>query len=355
MVRVPMALRREISERHRSGQSNIDIQRELSLGRAAVERWIAEGEERLPCWGDQHRPGRPPKLSKAQVKAVRRAGSSKRTATAVAKALTARWGCMVGRTLVSRVWHSGRRPLSYRKNVKRKCLSPINQQKRQKFGEDCRPTPRTPWAFTDGKVLSLYSDGSGQCTNMSWQHDDEPAGTTGRGRGKLIARFFVYAVVGKGLKSRLIFTAPSPKKGSGRAKGHRAFNGEDYVALMKLLKRELDRWRPSGRYLLIRDRASQHVSRASTRAMTSLGLPILESFPPQSWDVNAIEYVWGQLVLQLNGHRARTPDGYRRVIVQAWERISQATIDEIVAGVSERLDKIVAIEGLWPSPCKNDL
>ena len=59
--------------------------------------------------------------------------------------------------------------------------------------------------------------------------------------------------------------------------------------------------------------------------------------------------------LQLNGHRARTPDGYRRVILQAWERISQATIDEIVAGVSERLDKIVAIEGLWPSPCKNDL
>ena len=117
-VRVSTALRREIFKRHRSGQSNVAIQRALKVGRRTVQRWIAEGKNRRPCWGDLPRPGRPLKLSAAQIKAVRRAGNSgERSATSVARTLGARWGCTFSKQTVSRIWHSGRRLLSYKKST----------------------------------------------------------------------------------------------------------------------------------------------------------------------------------------------------------------------------------------------
>ncbi len=76
MARVLTALRREISERHRSAHSNIDIQRALNLGRAAVARLTAEGRKRRPYWGDQPHSGRRLKLSAPHSKAIRHAGTS---------------------------------------------------------------------------------------------------------------------------------------------------------------------------------------------------------------------------------------------------------------------------------------
>ena len=353
MVKAVAVLRREISDRHRSGQSAVQIQRELKLGKAAVSRWIAEGNKRRPCWEDSPRSGRPCKLNAAQRKAVRRSRNGKHTATAVALAFGGHAAPKISRMLVARLWHSGRKPCVWAKKVVRKRLSPVNKLKRLAFVRAHRPTAATPWAFTDGKVVSLYSGEAGG-TRMCWQRVDELDKPDEAGPSKLIARFFIYAVVGKNLKSRLLFTAPSPKKGSGRPTAGRAFVSSDYVQLMRTFKRELARWRPSGRYHLIRDRAPQHVSRTSNEAMADLGLPILESFPPQSWDINAIEFVWGQLTQQLSGHRARTPDGFRRAILKAWDNISQSTIDEIVAGVSGRMDRIMALEGGWIGACKYD-
>jgi len=76
MARVLTVLRREISERHRSGQSNIDIQRALNLGRAAIVRLTAEGRKMRLYWGDQPHSGRRLKLSAAQTMAARHAVTS---------------------------------------------------------------------------------------------------------------------------------------------------------------------------------------------------------------------------------------------------------------------------------------
>jgi transposase len=353
MVRLLPVLRREISDRHRSKQSNIKIQHGMKLGKVAVARWIDEGEKKQPCWEDSPRSGRPCKLNGAQRTAVRRACRKKSTATAVALAFSKHGNPKISRMTVSRLWRSGRRPRIWAKKVVRKRLSPVNKKKRLDFARAYRPTAAIPWAFTDGKVLSLYT-GEGGVTHMRWQRVDELDQPNEAGPSKLVARFFIYAVVGRGIKSRLLFTAPSPTRGSGMATGARAFMSCNYVRLMRAFKQELVRWRPSGRYRLIRDRAPQHVSRTSNEAMASLGLPILEPFPPQSWDINAIEFVWAQLTLKLSGHRACTPDGFRRAIMKAWDSISQTTIDQIVAGVSGRMDMIVALEGGWIGACKYD-
>jgi len=76
MARVLTALRREISERHRSSHSIIDIQRAFNLDRAAVARLTGEGRKRRPYCGDQTPSGRLLKLSAAQTRAVRHAGTN---------------------------------------------------------------------------------------------------------------------------------------------------------------------------------------------------------------------------------------------------------------------------------------
>lgn len=315
----------------------------LSLGRTAVERWVIESGESSPNVLEKRRPGRPTKFNEAKQKAVRRAWTGKRGASSVARDLTAKSTPSISRQSVSRIWGSGRNPIMYTPVVKQRRLSAANKRKRMQFCLDHSPTSSMPWAFTDGKVCSLYENDNGN-RSMAWQRvGDVPPPLS----HKLIARFFFYAVVGKGLKSRLIFTDPSPQKGSGKATGSQNFTGASYVKLMTGLTTDLDAWRLDGHYRLIRDRATQHTSAASSKALIPLKLPILESFPPQSWDINAIERVWAQLVKKMEGHRARTPDGFRRVIMKAWDKISQTTIDKIVVGVPSRIREIVALKGEW--------
>ena len=308
-----------------------------------MERWAEEADKRTPDMHDKPRSGRPCKFSPRQVKAVRRAFTPKRSPGKVARALTARGTVKISEGSVRRIWATARHPITYMKIIRPKRLSDINKQKRMAFAQHHMPTESTPWAFTDGKMCSLYLRDDGNFT-CHWQK----AGTTpSSDKNGLVARFFFYAVVGTGLKSDLIFTAPSPKKGTGLATGGRAFISSDYISLMRRFRKPLGIWRPGGRYFLIRDRARQHTSAESDRALSPLNLPILEAFPPQSWDINCIEHVWAQLSQKLRHHRARTPDGFRRAVLKAWDSISQETIDAIVEKVPGRLKKIAALKGEW--------
>lgn len=55
------------------------------------------------------------------------------------------------------------------------------------------------------------------------------------------------------------------------------------------------------------DGAKQHTSDATSAAIEVMGLHILEGFPPQSWDLNIIENVWGVLDTKLKGFSSRQP------------------------------------------------
>ena len=345
---VPQDLRWAIIGRTKAGQTKAFIMEELCLGRAAVDRWAAEAQKRRPNVLDMSRSGRPCKFSKEVNAKVRRAGLSGRSPGEVSMSLKDKGAADISQSSVRSLWLSGRKPIMYCPVRKSKVLREPNVAARLAFVQNYKPTPRHPWAFTDGKQCSLHRLGNGDL-KWRWQRVDKPAYAA---HGALVARFFFYAVVGKDLKSQLFFTAPSPQKGSGWPTGDRAFNSSDYIGLLKAFERTLVRWRPQGGYDLIRDRASQHTSAASTRALAGLNLSILEAFPAQSWDINIIENVWAQLALQMKGHRATTADGFRRVITQAWSRISQGTVNKIVADVPKRLKKIASLKGKWIDDCK---
>ena len=107
-----------------------------------------------------------------------------------------------------------------------------------------------------------------------------------------------YAAVAKGWRSKLYFVPPSPRVGSGKAKGDRAFESTDYERFMVGLDRELRRHFDGQLFNIIRDRASQHIKAEKYAVLSALNLPIVVDYPAQSWDINCIEHVWAHLVNQ---------------------------------------------------------
>jgi transposase len=268
MKRYPLDVRTRIIDLHRTGRTKASIMKSLKVGRRAVDRWVAEADSLRPNVHDKPRPGRNVKTTAAQRKAVRRAWTPKRNASEVSKSLAKAGTVDVSRQTVSRLWHVQRRPLAYAAVTMQKRLSAANRSDRVAFCSKEKPTSRTPWAFTDGKVCSLYTNGDGK-TGMAWQRIDDKMQVV---PGKLLARFHFYGMVGHGLKSKLIFVHPSPPKGSSKPTSGITFKGADYVKLMRGFKPDLDEWRPNGAYAIIRDKAKQHISKASKTAMAELGL-----------------------------------------------------------------------------------
>jgi hypothetical protein len=98
------------------------------------------------------------------------------------------------------------------------------------------------------------------------------------------------------------------------------------------------------------DHAKQHTSKESNAALETMGVHLLEDFPPQSWDLNIIENCWGIVENKLNGMAGRSPTtslGWRRRIQSAWQSIQQSTIDRLVDSLDERVQVITEQQGEW--------
>lgn len=192
-------------------------------------------------------------------------------------------------------------------------------------------------------MMSMYTGKHGKLS-YAWQHADVPLT---KGSGRLMAHYHFYAAVAKGFKSKLYFVPPSCE-GDSRPKSATSFKGEHYVEVIRGLAKELKGWKPStGSYHIIRDKARQHTSAATNKALAPLNLPIMESFPAQSWDINCIEHVWAQLAQGVNSRRPRGAAGFKAIIQQEWRAIKQHTIDKIIAGVPKRITKIRELGGSW--------
>ena len=72
-----------------------------------------------------------------------------------------------------------------------------------------------------------------------------------------------------------------------------------------------------------------------------------EGYPAQSFDLNAIERVWGVFNGKMLGTSARTSDGWRRALKRAGDKVEQSTIDKIIGGVTPRMQKVVDTGGAW--------
>lgn len=249
----------------------------------------------------------------------------------------------VSRHTVARVLKSGTHPLLWAPVHRSKELRDDNIDLRLHFCRNNLHRHFWSWVFLDAKDLYLYP-GRHSLVRHCWQDIDDPPVQPDRGN-PFVFRF--YGAVSLGHKSALYFVPPSPAEGTRAHKSTETFKSGHYVKVMTALKKELAAWYPNRRYRIIRDHAKQHTSKESTTKLARMKIKIKADFPPQSFDINIIENVWGILSNLLVKAHANSSQEWRQAIQNAWARVQQSSIDELVRGVPARLESIIAAGGQW--------
>ena len=325
--------------------SELEISRRLNLPRATVHYWVKRSKDRTRTVEDLPRSGRPAKLLQEHKKAVRARARRGQSTIKIANTINQKYGLNISRHAVSRALHSGSKPLRWLPLTKSRVLRDKNRIERLEWCRAAKPKSLSHAVYLDGKVCTLYEQPSNR-RRFAYQSVDEKLITC---KGRLIGHFFFYAAITHGHKSRLYFVAPSPSRRSELAKSPESFQSKHFIQFMKDIRPTFQEWYPNGNYVIIMDKARQHTSTASKKALDDLNLPVLWSFPAQCWDINCIEHVWAQLSMAMQGHKARTPYGFRRAIEKAWNGIGQSTVDKIIANVPKRIKKIASSGGNWIS------
>jgi transposase len=348
MVRLTITQRQEIAQQAQAGVSIASLSRRYKCDRRAVKRWVVEGCKAAPDWHDAPGRGRKPKLAAKLRARARQYAKSGCTSRIIKARLQKRYHVGVSQTTVLKTLHTGNPPGAWRPVLHGRKLSPKNKEQRLDY---CLDPPKAirrslrKLVFLDAKYV--YGHFSGQpYAHYAWQFGEPEE--CARAAGNPCTLFF-YAAIAHGHKSKLYFVAPTPDPKSKARKGKVPFKGEHYVHMMEQLKRELDCWFPNGDYVIIRDRARQHTSRASTAAVERLGMTVDTRFPAQSWDLNVIETAWGNLVGKLYLTRASSVRGWRQAVREAWEEVAQSTINKLVKSLPRRMQEVVEREGAWPS------
>lgn len=332
--RLTLAQRKEISREFKRGRSIAGLASDYKRSRGTIERWVAEGKEKRPNWGDQPRSGRPRLLSTPERSSIRRAALAGRTVVKIAASVNKNRAQPVSKATVRRVVQSGPHPQEWKPARPKKELRAANVQQRVEF---CRSNLRAQthnWVFVDSKFLYVYETKQGYL-HFRWQDKGRRSNRHYRSN-PLVLHF--YAAVAFGHKSKLYFTAPTLPWGCKDPKQKENFCSRHFIKVMQRLIAEVSGWYGEGRrWVLIMDHAKQHTSKASKRAMEELEVPIKQGFPAQCWDINIIENVWGLMDGKLLGRRARTVDGWRCCCKEAFKAVKQSSINKLVDRVKPRL------------------
>lgn len=336
--------REQIAKEFAAGHSCRLLARRHKLSRPTILRWAKEAQTAVPNFSDKARSGRPKVLSSLARSSVKRAARNDQTVVQITKRVNKGRAQPVSISTVRRIVSAGRDPLAWQPVNRGKKLSEKNKEIRITFCKANLKAHVSKWVFIDGKYFYLYKTKHG-FVQWSWQKPGKEAPVR---PGSSPWLFFVYAAIAKRHKSMLYFVKPSPEVGTKERRSDEAFKGCHFRAMMELLLPEAKVWfQGKGNFSIILDHASQHTSKASKAALVTMGAPLREGYPAQSFDINAIETVWGVFNNKLLGAHARTTSGWRRALEQAWDEVDQSTIDKLIARVPTRMQQILDANGEW--------
>ena len=334
------ATRQQCRDLYKAGMQISKISKELRVSLSSASRHAhATGSV-----ANKPKPGRPGKLSPQQLRVVRRLTKDGHSTVYIADRLASRHGVDVDWTTVGRVLKKGKKPLLWLPVIKGRRLSPANMVKRVAF---CLRRPKPNWhkiIFIDSKYLYVYRD-QAKGYLFKWQ-DPKNREVVPQHSNPFV--FHMYAAVGEDFKSSLHFVPPTRGEGVEDANGKTTFKSQHFLGAVEKLQHEIEEGF-AGRdgYKVVLDHARQHTSQESTKGMASLKLPLLEGFPPQSWDLNAIEICWAWMDNNLRGHNPRTWDGWQKAIIKAWDEVQLSSINKLVKRMPGQVKKILAKDGQW--------
>lgn len=333
-------IRQQCRDLHRSGVDSNTIAKELRISVSSAKRHgSATGST-----ANKPKSGRPLVLKVQQCRVARRLAKSGHTTVSIANHLSSRHGVGVSRVTVGRVLKRGRRPLQYLPIIRGRRLSPTNMQKRIAF---CQQSSGRQWCdvvFVDSKYLYVYKD-QARGWLYKWQ---DPHNRVVVPQHPNPYVFHFYAAVGTNFKSSLVFVPPTKGEGVDDPTAKTTFKSSHFLAAMQQLQPEMEEgFRGGAGFRVVLDHARQHTSKEAKAGLGMLDMPILEGFPPQSWDMNAIEVCWSWLDQNLRGHSPRSWGGWKKAILRAWSEVQQSSINKLVKRVPKQVEKIIEADGKW--------
>ena len=189
----------------------------------------------------------------------------------------------------------------------------------------------------------MYKDKRG---NLQWAWQDINTPWSRGGASPWVFRF--YAAVAHGHKSKLYFVPPTPIPETKHRTCKQPDTAERYVEMLTHLRKQFEAWLPTPHtYKMVQDNAKQHTARVTQVFINDTNLHLVEDWPPQSWDLNIIENVWGVLNNCLKGAKSTTSDGWLAAIEDAWASIDITTINALVEGMGERMQAVMDADGQW--------
>jgi transposase len=334
------ATRQQCRDLYHAGMKIESIAKQLHISYSSAKKHAhATGST-----ADKPKSGRPRKLTGKKRRVVRRLAQNGHSTRIVAILLGTRHGVSVSRMTVNRALKMGRKPLQYLPVIRGRRLSDVNQLKRVAF---CQQSTRQQWhkiIFADSKFLYVYED-KARGWLFKWQNADSREVVPQHSNPFV---FHFYAAVGTGFKSSLVFVPPTRGEGVEDPKKKTTFKSEHFLVAVEQLHDEIQRGFSGGaEYSMVLDHARQHTSKASKAGLAKFNVLVLEGFPPQSWDLNAIEVCWSWLDQKLRGHNPRTWDGWKDAIIQAWKEVEVVSIDKLVKKVPQQVEKIIKADGKW--------
>jgi hypothetical protein len=341
--RITPSQREEIGRLAFSEYSIAALSRKYNCTVATIARWLDEGKLPNPNYKDAHRRGRAPSLTRPVKNLIHKKARKGHTSRKICSSLSQRHVPGTSKSSVHRELASRKKTLRWLPIQRGKCLSPANKTKRLAFCKSHTASHFKTWVFTDAKDLYLYKSDSGH-RQWAWQEPNKV--TAGQGTTPWVFRF--YAAVAHGRKSKLYFVPPSPLPGTRAHRSNTPYTAKHYVDMLKELRKEVEAWFPPPKpYRLVQDNATQHTAKETRDYISGTSLKVLEDWPPQAWDLNVIENVWGVLNAKLLGAKATSSDGWRKAIEAAWKKIDISTINKLVEGVGQRIKKVIDADGAW--------
>jgi len=124
-------------------------------------------------------------------------------------------------------------------------------------------------------------------------------------------------------------------------------NSVEYCKVMDHIKRWVRGLREPklSEVVVQQDNARPHVSRASLAHAQSIGLNILEDWPPSSPDLNCVENMWGIMVPYVNAKNPRTTAELKAAVGSAWTEVPQNIVDNLVRSPYRRFEECLERNG----------
>lgn len=337
---IAAATRKQCFVLHRQGYSFAAIARQLKISQGSAKRHaLRKGKTQ-----DLPRSGRPKVTTPALRKLMKRKARAGSTAVGIAAYIASRKGMVISRQTVGSVLKGGRKPLSWGPIVRGKVLRANNMPMRVAF---CLSHLRYKWThvvFVDSKYLYVARD-QAKGWLMMWQNEKAKV-VFPKHPNPLVFHF--YAAIAYGHKSKLVFVPPTRGALDTDPNEKVNFVSSHFVAAMMELMAEVQGWFPPGvEYRVVLDHARQHDSKESKLALALMDAHVMQDFPPQSWDLNAIEVAWAWLGQHIRGHNPRTRDGWMRAIKKAWKQVEISSINKLVSKMPKQVEGIIEAEGQW--------